>query len=456
MRPTAIPAPLTRIFHRYRTSILLRSGVWYLAGKFLFKGLTFASTALFTRLLLPDEYGTAAIFFTWTALLYVITTLFIEASVIRAKFDYGSEEYDSFLTSITLFGVGLPFVAVAVLAALPDSVPQSLFGLSKPLAILALLYSPAVLTLNVTLRRWEAESDYKPNVYLTVIIEFGEILISVALILALPLLVTGTSPAMGRIWGYMIANGGVGVVLLLRLLARRRIRIRREHLAYALPLTVPLIAHSLSNMMLSQFDRIMIDRYTGLANAGIYSFAYQIGSLLFVIWTATNTAWAPWFYQKMKEAQYEIIRARLNTYMLGFAGLSAVLILGSPLLVPLLGSEAYQGATRIIPVIMASGYFVFLYSLYVNVEFHEKKTWYITAGTISAATLNVILNLIFIPRYGYLAAGWTTLASYVWLFLVHAFIVRVILKAPKVNHFEVALATGAGMIALATVMFVLS
>lgn len=55
---------------------------------------------------------------------------------------------------------------------------------------------------------------------------------------------------------------------------------------------------------------------------------------------------------------------------------------------------------------------IFAYSLYVNIEHYYKKTPYITVNTIIAAASNIVLNFIFIPRYGYIAAAYTTLASY--------------------------------------------
>ena len=443
------------LYTKYQTSPVLRSGVWYLVGKFLFKGFTFASVAVFTRLLIPAEYGTTAIFFTWTSIFYIISTLYVEAAILRAKFDYEDDKYRDFLSSVTLFGVALPFVAVVIFALLPESLMLDWFGLSKPLTILALLYAPAIVTLNITLRQWEAAHRYKPNVYVTIGIEAGEIILSVLLILIPPLLIAGYPPYMGRIWGYMIANGGAGLLLLARMVWQGRLRFRRKYIAYALLLSVPLIPHALANMALSQFDRVMIDQYTGRAEAGIYSFAYQIGSLVFVVWTATNTAWGPWFYARMKDESYAIIRRRVKQYMLGFAGITAALIAAGVLFVPLLGTEAYRGAARITPVIMASGFFVFLYSLYVNVEFHERKTWYIAAGTVVAAAINIILNLIFIPRYGYLAAGWTTLAAYACLFFIHAAVVRLVLKTPDVNHFPLAVLLGGLVTALAAGLYVM-
>ena len=64
----------------------------------------------------------------------------------------------------------------------------------------------------------------------------------------------------------------------------------------------------------------------------------------------------------------------------------------------------------------------------MHIELHEKKTQYISLGTIIAAILNIILNLIFIPKYGYIAAAYTTMFCYFVLMFVHLFITRRILK----------------------------
>ena len=49
-------------------------------------------------------------------------------------------------------------------------------------------------------------------------------------------------------------------------------------------------------------------------------------------------------------------------------------------------------------------------------------------GTITAAAINILLNLIFIPEYGYQAAAYTTLAGYIILMLLHMIFCCHILK----------------------------
>jgi O-antigen/teichoic acid export membrane protein len=451
-----LTAQVNKLFRKYQSSVMLRSGVWYLIGRFGLKGMSFLGVLLFSRLLLPDQFGTASIFFAWVAVLYIVATLFIESSILRARFDYEDQPYRQFLSSVLALGLLLSVGALMLALLLPESLLISVIGLPRPLVLLAVLHLPALLAMNITLRRWEAQSNYRQNVALMVLVEFGELLLSALLIVVPPLLISTYPIEIGRILGYAVIYLLVGGWCLWRLLREGRVLINTTYWRYALALSVPLIPHALSQIMLSQFDRIMIDQYIGRDEAGIYSFAYQLGTLVFVIWTATNTAWAPWFYKHMKEERYAIIRHRIPQYIAGFTAVTLLMILTSPLVVPLIAPAAYQGAIRIVPVIMGGGFFVFLYSLYANVEFHEKKTWYVAVNTILAALINVILNLIFIPRDGYLAAGWTTLVAYICLWLAHAGVVRFRLKSPNVNNFALSTLMGTMVVAATLLVYFLT
>lgn len=61
------------------------------------------------------------------------------------------------------------------------------------------------------------------------------------------------------------------------------------------------------------------------------------------------------------------------------------------------------------------------------------KSELVVVASVFAAIVNVVLNYIFIPKYGYLAAGYTTLISYVCLAIVHAVIYKYTLKLEGIN-----------------------
>ncbi|HFD1810740.1 TPA: polysaccharide biosynthesis C-terminal domain-containing protein, partial [Enterococcus faecium] len=94
--------------------------------------------------------------------------------------------------------------------------------------------------------------------------------------------------------------------------------------------------------------------------------------------------------------------------------------------------EYYSGLSLVIPISL--GYFFqFLYSLPVNVEFYEKKTTYIALGTVASAIVNIGLNIVFIPKLGVIAAGYTTVVTYFLLFLFHYFMAKKITNRQLFN-----------------------
>ena len=83
------------------------------------------------------------------------------------------------------------------------------------------------------------------------------------------------------------------------------------------------------------------------------------------------------------------------------------------------GGENYLEAMYVIPPICLAIEIQFVYTLYVNIEFFEKKTTYISLATAGATVINIALNYYAIPRWGYIAAAYTTVIGYLFTFLFH-------------------------------------
>ena len=80
-------------------------------------------------------------------------------------------------------------------------------------------------------------------------------------------------------------------------------------------------------------------------------------------------------------------------------------------------------------------FFLFLYTIPVGVEYYFKETKYIGATTFIAAAINVGTNYLFIKEYGYVAAAYTTLLSYVVMFALHWFIAKRIMLKHNIDPF---------------------
>ena len=97
-------------------------------------------------------------------------------------------------------------------------------------------------------------------------------------------------------------------------------------------------------------------------------------------------------------------------------------LLASPELVRILGTEEYKSSIFYIAPLVVSGYFAFLYNLPAQIEYYYGKTNYIAGGTCIAAILNIIMNYIGIKMFGSVAAAYTTLIIYIIYFMIHYYL----------------------------------
>ena len=85
----------------------------------------------------------------------------------------------------------------------------------------------------------------------------------------------------------------------------------------------------------------------------------------------------------------------------------------------ILGGTKYDSAKYVVIPMILSAFMIFLYNVIVPSEYYTEKTLYIMGGTIIAAVINLIGNYVFITQYGYIAAAYTTLFSYVCYVLMY-------------------------------------
>ena len=99
------------------------------------------------------------------------------------------------------------------------------------------------------------------------------------------------------------------------------------------------------------------------------------------------------------------------------------MILIMPEILLALGGKEYMEAKFILLPIALGAIYQFLYTLFVNIEQLQKKTLSMSIATVVTAIINCISNFIFINKFGYIAAAYTTVASYMILLAIHMGIV---------------------------------
>ena len=104
------------------------------------------------------------------------------------------------------------------------------------------------------------------------------------------------------------------------------------------------------------------------------------------------------------------------------------MILFSKELVYIIADKKYHTALELVPIIIIGYTFVFLYNFFFHYAAYYKRTGLLSINTFIAGIANIVLNYIFIPKYGYVAAAYTTAVSYFLLFCLHYMNVKFVIK----------------------------
>lgn len=181
---------------------------------------------------------------------------------------------------------------------------------------------------------------------------------------------------------------------------------------------LPMVGWYLAAMLLDMGDRYIIQFFRGSQEVGIYSASYGLvygaaGLLTAPILLAAH----PFLMRAWGQGGGPEASRWLGTIAEWFAIMGMVLTAGLWVLARdvgrfLLGAEFRQGFV-IMPIILG-GLVAWQLGMYTHkpLEFREKTRLMLAAG-LCAAGANIALNVLLVPRFGYLAAAWTTLACYV-------------------------------------------
>jgi O-antigen/teichoic acid export membrane protein len=184
----------------------------------------------------------------------------------------------------------------------------------------------------------------------------------------------------------------------------------RKMAYYGFPVMIAGIAYITNENL----DKILIERFQGKKIMGIYSACYKLGVFMTLFITAFKLGAEPFFFNhsthKDAKKNYAII---LDWFVIAGSLILFVIVAFLPLFAKIiLGRPEYYQALKIVPIILLANLFL---GIYHNLSVWYKltdKTKYGMYFSIFGAILTVILNLVFIPIYGYMASAWITLIVY--------------------------------------------
>lgn len=389
-----------------------KAGICYLIGNLFNTGMSFLTVPIFTRILSPSDYGIVTTYNSWITILSMMIGCAMHMGIRLAFNDY-REEINDFMSVITTFILEYGCLICVFIGISLLSVGIS-FG--SGLILVCVIHGLASALLQNYSMYLMMQFKYIERTAMMVLPNLLSVVFSIMVIQ----FVLKSDFYLGRIIPTALVTVVFAIWTVILIYYKSRMFHKREYLKYALKISTPLVLHGIALNLLAQSDRTMITWLADPYQTGIYSLVYNFSMIATVLTTSLDGVWVPWFTEQLKNRGIAKINILSKDYinLMTYSIVSVILV--GPEVVKLLASERYWEGIRIIPPIVLANYLIFAYTLYVNVEHFHKKTLYITINTIIAAVTNIVLNYVLIPKYGYVAAAYTTLFSYFFAFVLHS------------------------------------
>jgi PST family polysaccharide transporter len=175
-----------------------------------------------------------------------------------------------------------------------------------------------------------------------------------------------------------------------------------------------LIFSGIAAVVYLKIDVVMLRHLASESEAGIYSVASRISEIWYFIPTIVVTSFFPLLLKARKEslASYQQKLQKLNDYLF-FLALSVVIIviLAAQSIISIFGPE-YLKATEILKVHIFAGLFIFMRALLSKWLIMESLLKYSLVTQASGALINILFNVLLIPKYQGVGAAYATLISY--------------------------------------------
>lgn len=393
----------------------------YLRASVLASGLSTFNFLILTYILNVEEYGYLSIFNSLVSVFSILYLLNSHSGVARLLLDE-REDWGEILGTNLLFTAVWVSILSIILWWCSDWLSDH-FSLPSHLLFWACLVSILSSTYQYLMIYLSTDQQSARHAQLSIRRKLSAVLLGLILVLLL-----SQDRYLGKIYAEVVMASLFGLYALYELLKLARFTIDLSRLSISLRYGLPLIPHTLSRYILSYFDQLQINQISGGTDTGRYSFAANIAIFMGFIVTAAGKAWHPIFISKYQEKQVMEIESLSKPYankiFLSACLLSLVVGDAIYLVVP----DSYHAGVPLIPIIILGYVFVFIYTLYFQYTSYRKKTELISIATLLAGGLNIFLNAHYIPQYGYQAAAYTTVVSFMALLALHYINARWILR----------------------------
>lgn len=376
-----------------------------------------------------SDFGDYALIFTFIAFMYFVYLYGMDSSLMRYFF-LGGQDRKTVFSSISIMLIFTGAVVTVILIIFSPFLAEVLlknssYQLFIKIAALILFFD-SIGNLPFIILRAEEKS-----VQFTI---FRVIRFVLEMVLNILFVVSLKKGVIGILYANLAASV-LNLVIMLPILFRYFIpRIEFVLWKEMLRFGLPFLPNGIAYMAIETVDRFLVQEYLGKDAVGLYSPNYKFGTGLLMLVIAFRNAWQPFFLKIADQSNAKEIYSRILTYFVIGCGL--ITVFGTYFIKDvltlhyfnsfyILGKEYWTGIP-LIPIIFLSYFFFGIYVILTPGFYIKKKSGFMIIFTGSGAILNIIANIILLPKFYIWGAAIATLISYFTMaFTIYVFSNRI-------------------------------
>ena len=388
-----------------------KSSIAYLFAAIVGQGFSFVAIIVFTRLMSKESYGLYSTYYAWVSICNVLVGANLFTALNNAYIDHKQDIYPFRKTILFLSSIICLALTFVILIA------RSIFfrQIALPVFLFAIVHAYSFFAVNYRMYSANMENDRRTKSLLLILPNALQFLFALALVLLFK-----DNAFYARVVGSTLGVLACAVVVFIEMMKKDGPLIRQDYWTYSLKISVPTIAMSLSYMLMQQCDKIMITKYCGEEFTAVYSVLFYLSYALIVVNQAIGAVRQVWIYNMLDKKGSEKFAVLQKWYLICIAVMMIGTFMIAPEAIRILVPSSYWEYSYVAPFVFSASMMV-MYGFYSDVALFYKRNTLFSACVVSTALLNLILNAVFIRRFGAIAAAYTTAASYLILFILLRF-----------------------------------
>ncbi len=385
---------------------------WISVGQFSSKVLVFLLLPLYTTYLSTTDYGIFDIILTITLLISPILTLQMTEPVVRFSLEKNSNPIQILAVALFVLIIGSTILILIFPAVRMFIDVEDLYYWFFVFFVLRNLH----MLLNQFLK---GTNQIKLYAVLGIVSTLITIILNIVFLVVFNM----------KLNGFLLANilGHFLIILTIFVLAIKNIKgllnsvifFNKDLLVRMSQYSIPMIPNALSWWVINASDKIILTFILGPAVVGVYAVGYKLPSILSIIMGMIMSAWYIASVEDFgSDGNRKLFSDTINLILSCNLVIASLIVFFIKNIAELLFQKGFYEAWTVVPILILGYLFfslaVFLESIYTS-SYSTKKLF---LSTVSAATLNLLLNFLLIPFFSTIGAALATSLSFIILFVL--------------------------------------